>query len=100
VGVPRGLLAHSVHLYGQGTYDAVSRIEKPRIRVTLATAISEQRCRDLNLGYLDYRNINLKDWRDREREGVKFIPHAGERLYRLRQQRKALASEPQTATAV
>jgi hypothetical protein len=89
-----------VHLYGQGTYDPSSGVEQPRIRVTLATGISEQRCRSLNLGYLDARSIRLEDWRGREREGVKLIPHAGERLYRLNQHRNALASEPETATAV
>jgi nickel-dependent lactate racemase len=99
-GLPRGLLAHSVHLYGQGTYDPSSGVEQPRIRVTLATGISEQRCRSLNLGNLDARSIRLEDWRGREREGVKLIPHAGERLYRLNQQRNALTSEPETATAV
>ena len=82
--VPRGVLAHSIHLYGQGAYDATSGVEKPRIKVTLATAIPEKRSRDLNLGYLDYKTINLDDWKDRESEGTKLIPHAGEILYRLK----------------
>jgi lactate racemase len=83
--VPRGVLAHSIHLYGQGTYDAATSVEKPRIKVTLATAISEKRCRELNLGYLDYKTINLDDWKDRDSEGIKLIPHAGEILYRLKE---------------
>jgi nickel-dependent lactate racemase len=87
--VPRGVLAHSIHLYGQGSYDAATGIEKPRIRVTLATAIPEPRCRDLNLGYLDYRTINLDDWKNREAEGIKLIPHAGEILYRVKASRVA-----------
>ena len=37
--IPRGILAHSIHLYGQGSYDAATGIEKPRIHVTLATSI-------------------------------------------------------------
>jgi lactate racemase len=82
--IPRGILAHSIHLYGQGSYDAATRLEKPRIHVTLATSIPERRCRELNLGYLDYQTINLKEWKDREAEGVKLIPHAGEILYRLK----------------
>lgn len=82
--IPRGILAHSIHLYGQGSYDAAKGIEKPRIHVTLATAIPESRCRELNLGYLDYRTINFEEWRNREAEGVKLIPHAGEILYRLK----------------
>ena len=82
--IPRGILAHSIHLYGQGSYDDATRTEKPRIRVTLATSIPEPQCRDLNLGYLAYRTINLEDWKNREAEGIKLIPHAGEILYRLK----------------
>src|SRR5205807_9338224 len=82
--IPRGILAHSIHLYGQGSYDAATHTEKPRIHVTLATSISEPQCRNLNLGYLDYKTINLEDWKTREYEGIKLIPHAGEILYRLK----------------
>jgi nickel-dependent lactate racemase len=87
--IPRGILAHSIHLYGQGSYDATTDNEKPRIHVTLATSITEPQCRSLNLGYLDYRTINLEDWKDRESEGIKLIPHAGEILYRLTSTNKA-----------
>jgi lactate racemase len=82
--IPRGILAHSIHLYGQGSYDGATHTEKPRIHVTLATSISEPQCRNLNLGYLDYKSINLEDWKNRESEGIKLIPHAGEILYRLK----------------
>jgi nickel-dependent lactate racemase len=82
--IPRGILAHSIHLYGQGSYDAATHTEKARIHVTLATSIPAPQCRDLNLGYIDYRTINLKDWKDREADGIKLIPHAGEILYRLK----------------
>ena len=81
--VPRGVLAHSTHLKGQGTYDAATAVETPRIQVTLATGISEQRCRAMNLGYLDPRTVKLDEWRDREHEGIKLIPRAGEALYRV-----------------
>jgi nickel-dependent lactate racemase len=86
--IPRGILAHSIHLYGQGSYDATTGTEKPRIHVTLATSIPEAQCRNLNLGYIDYRTINLEDWKDRESEGIKLIPHAGEILYRLKSAHK------------
>jgi lactate racemase len=82
--IPRGILAHSIHLYGQGSYDAATHIEKPRIHVTLATSIPQAKCSELNLGYLDYRNINLEEWKGRDSEGIKLIPHAGEILYRLK----------------
>jgi lactate racemase len=82
--VPKSAIAHSTHLKGQGEYDATSGIETPRIKVTLATSISEERCRRLNLGYLDPATIKLEDWRGREAEGIKLIPRAGETLYRLK----------------
>src|SRR5512137_1117306 len=45
---PGGVLAHSTHLKGMGTYDPQTGIEIPRIQVTLATGIPEARCRKLN----------------------------------------------------
>jgi nickel-dependent lactate racemase len=80
---PKSVLAHSTHLRGKGTYDAAAG-ERPRVKVTLATGISEERCARLNLGYRDPASVNLAEWRDREHEGVKLIPRAGETLYRLR----------------
>jgi len=81
---PRSVLAHSTHLKGKGSYDAGTDTETPRITVTLATGIPEERCRKLNLNYLDPNDVDLESWKDRESEGVKLIPRAGEVLYRLR----------------
>ncbi len=81
---PRSVLAHSTHLKGKGDYDTATGAETPRITVTLATGISEERCQKLNLNYLDPKSIDLASWRDRETEGIKLIPRAGEVLYRLR----------------
>jgi len=82
--VPGSILAHSTHVKGAGSYDAARAVETPRIAVTLATAISEQRCRRINLGYQDYRELDPDTWANREDEGVLFAPRAGEILYRLR----------------
>jgi lactate racemase len=81
--LPGGILAHSTHVKGHGQFDAVSGAETPRIHVTLATGISEARCRQINLGYLDYRTIDPEDWRGREAEGLLLVERAGEVLYRL-----------------
>jgi nickel-dependent lactate racemase len=78
--VPGGILAHSTHVKGKGTFDG--GVETPRIRVTLATGIPEERCRRVNLGYADYRTIDPEEWAGREEEGVLLVPHAGETLYR------------------
>ncbi len=81
--VPGAILAHSTHVKGSGTYDAASGVERPRIRVTLATGIPEERCRRIDLGYLDPREIDVAEWEGREEEGILVVPHAGETLYRL-----------------
>lgn len=81
--IPGSILAHSTHLKGSGTYDSTTEIETPRIQVTLATGISEERCRRINLGYADYSTIDPQQWKNREDEGLLLVPHAGEMLYRL-----------------
>jgi nickel-dependent lactate racemase len=78
---PWGVLAHSTHVYGLGTFD--NGTEKPRARVTLATGIPETLCRKINLGYRDPKTIDLKDYANREDEGVLLVPKAGEMLYHL-----------------
>ncbi len=80
--VPGGILAHSTHVKGQGTYDPATGVETPRIQVTLATGIPEERCRQVNLHYADYRTIDPQAWAGREAEGILLVPHAGEMLYR------------------
>ena len=52
--------------------------------MTLATGISEARCRKINLGYRDPASIDIDAWRGREGEGILLVPRAGEMLYRLK----------------
>jgi nickel-dependent lactate racemase len=80
---PGGVLAHSTHVKGLGTYDAATDVERPRITVTLATGIPEARCRRINLGYMDPERVRLEEWTGREAEGIIVVPRAGEMLYRL-----------------
>jgi nickel-dependent lactate racemase len=80
--IPGGILAHSTHVKGSGTYDPVTGREVPRIQVTLATGIPEERCRRINLGYLDYHTIDPHEWENRTDEGLLLVPHAGEVLFR------------------
>lgn len=79
---PWGVLAHSTHVYGQGTYE--NGVEKPRARVTLATGIPEAECRQINLGYRDPKSINPQDFANREDEGILLVPKAGEMLFHLK----------------
>ncbi len=82
--IPGSIKAHSTHVKGAGTYDAATGVETPRIQVTLATSIPEERCRRINLGYLDYRKIDPKEWAGREKEGILLLLHAGEMLFRAK----------------
>jgi len=78
---PWGVLAHSTHLRGIGTFE--NGVERPRIRVTLATGIPKERCRRINLGYVDSATIDMAEWEGREDEGILVVPKAGEMLYRV-----------------
>ena len=80
--IPWGVLAHSTHLRGGGTF--IDGVEKARIRVTLATGIPRERCEAIGLGYLDPATVDFSDWEGREDEGIVLIPRAGERLYRIK----------------
>jgi nickel-dependent lactate racemase len=82
---PGGVLAHSTHVRGMGSYDAETGVECPRIQVTLASRIPAERCMRINLGYLDPDTVRVQDWQGREGEGILVVPRAGEVLYRLRE---------------
>jgi nickel-dependent lactate racemase len=79
--IPLGVLAHSTHLRGSG--QIVNGIEKPNVKVTLASQIPPEDCARLNLCYLDPQSIKINKWKNRENEGILYIPKAGEILYRL-----------------
>jgi lactate racemase len=81
--IPLGVIAHSTHLRGSGTFSA--GVEHPRIQVTLASRVSPADCARLNLGYLNPDDIRPVEWQGRESEGVLYVPKAGETLYRVGQ---------------
>ncbi len=78
-----GVLAHSTHLRGAGTYDAQTGVETCRLRVTLATRIPREVCESINLGYLDPDAVDLDALA--AEPGTVVIPNAGEVLYRVRE---------------
>jgi nickel-dependent lactate racemase len=80
--IPWGILAHSTHLRGAGTF--VDGVERARIDVTLATGIPKERCERIGLGYLDPASIDPEDWAEREDDGILLVRRAGEQLYRVR----------------
>ncbi len=78
-GHPKLILAHSTNVKGVGTF--VEGVERPRIQVTLATGIRREVCERINLGYRDYRTIDVDAWR--AAPGTLVVENAGQDLYRL-----------------
>jgi nickel-dependent lactate racemase len=89
--VPWGILAHSTHVKGIGTY--INGIERPRVNVVLATGIAPDECRAINLGYRDPATIRVEDFAGREAEGILHVPKAGEMLYRWKDAPPELGGE-------
>ncbi|MBN1465085.1 DUF2088 domain-containing protein [candidate division KSB1 bacterium] len=80
--VPGSVMAHSTHVKGIGSFEY--GVEKPRIRVTLATQIPKELCDKIDLGYRSPDAIRPEEWMNREAEGVLTVAKAGEMLYRLK----------------
>jgi nickel-dependent lactate racemase len=80
--VPGGILAHSTHVKGQGSFDPATSTETPRIRVTLATGIPRELCAKINLGYLDPKSVDAEAW-SRDPDTL-VVPRAGEMLHRVK----------------
>jgi lactate racemase len=76
-----GVLAHSTHLRGAGTWDPENG-EHDRVTVTLATGIPEDVVRHANLSYLDPDDVDVAAFTADPAAFV--VPNAGEVLYRLR----------------
>jgi len=76
-----GVLAHSTHLRGAGTWDP-EHGERDRVTVTLATGIPEKVVRGANLDYLDPASVDPAAFAADPETLV--VPQAGEVLFRLR----------------
>ena len=78
---PWGVLAHSTHVRGTGTYQ--DGVEKPRVTVTVASQIPRDVCESINLAYRDPASIDVESFANREDDGVLLVRKAGEHLHRL-----------------
>lgn len=96
--IPWGVLAHSTHLRGLGSYDPQTGVEADRVKVALATGIPRKVCESINLGYYDPDTIDPQEWA--QRDDVTVIPDAGEVLYRLRSGEIDGADGPFSVTSV
>lgn len=88
---PGGVLAHSTHLKGRGAFE--NGVERPRVKVTLATGIPRERCERLSLVYRDPASMDLSRYAGRDAEGVLLVPRAGETLYRLQEPREGSSAK-------
>jgi len=78
--VHRGVVAHSTHLRGSGTWSEADG-ERPRVRVTLATGIPADVVRWAGLEHLDPSEVDLQAMA--ADPGTLVVARAGEVLYRL-----------------
>lgn len=81
--IPWGVLAHSTHARGAGSYDAATGVEDCRLKLTFATAIPPEVCAAINVGYRDPATIPAL--MDDPRFTV--VADAGEVLFRLAAER-------------
>ncbi|MGL4611509.1 MAG: lactate racemase domain-containing protein [Trueperaceae bacterium] len=79
--IPLGVLAHSTHVRGGGTFDDA---EHPNFTVTLASKIPEQVCKHMNLGYMNPNDIDIAAWQNKTDEDSLYVSKAGEMLYRVK----------------
>ena len=83
-------LAHSSHVAGPGRYE--NGVETLWARRIVASSISPERCRALNLGYLDPSAISFAAHKPYGDSGeTLWIPQAGEQLYMPESRRAELA---------
>jgi nickel-dependent lactate racemase len=79
--VPRVVLGDLTLLAGSGSFQ--DGIERRRIRVRIASGISEERCRRMGLEWADPAAYPPEALEGREAEGILVVRDAGEMLYRL-----------------
>ena len=79
---PLGVLAHSTHVRGSGRFEDGQ--ESPNVKVTLASQIPPETCERISLGYQNPDEIDFNQWKNRESDGILFVPKAGEMLFRVK----------------
>jgi len=72
--------AHLAHVSYGSARNAAGQLT-PRYRITLASEVTEEACRRVNLGFLDHRNLRLEDYQDDMNTLV--VEDAGRDLYQV-----------------
>ena len=70
--------AHLAHVSYAGKRDAEGRVV-PRYKITMASALDEETCRRVHLGFMDYRKFRREDYENDEDTLV--VERAGRDLY-------------------
>ena len=70
--------AHLAHVSYAGKRDPEGRVV-PRYRITMASALDEETCRRVHLGFLDYRNFRREDYENDP--DTLIVERAGRDLY-------------------
>jgi len=70
--------AHLAHVSYAGKRNAEGRVV-PRYLITMASALDEETCRRVNLGYMDYRRFRREDYENDKNTLV--VERAGRDLY-------------------
>ncbi len=76
--IPEGVLAFSTNVRGRRDPDRED-IDAPLVNLVLATGISQKRCVDVNLGFLDHHDIPWEMYRNDP--DILIVDHAGEILH-------------------
>jgi nickel-dependent lactate racemase len=74
------IAAHLAHVAYAGRVDEHGHVV-PRYRITMASGLDEQTCRQVNLGYLDYRSFDCESVRDDP--DTLIVKDAGRDLYKV-----------------
>jgi lactate racemase len=74
------IAAHLAHVAYAGRLDDEGRVV-PRYRITMASGLSEETCRRVNLGYLDYRTLDYESMR--ADADTLIVSDAGRDLYQV-----------------
>jgi lactate racemase len=70
--------AHLAHVSYAGKRDAEGQVI-PRYRITMASALDEETCRRVHLGFMDYRNFRREDYKNDP--DTLIVERAGRDLY-------------------
>jgi nickel-dependent lactate racemase len=72
--------AHLAHVAYAGRRSESGEVV-PKFKITLASQIDKETCKRVNLGYLDYREFSIDDYRD---DDTLIVERAGRDLYLVR----------------